>query len=385
MNEVWKVRILTFFRYFGDSLFYPFFSLFLQHLGLLESKIGFILSISPLIGILTNPIYTKICKNYNSTRFVLGVISIVEAIMIGILPLFSNFYLISIITLIMAIFGTCHYGLMDSLLTIISANKKVNYSSIRLFGSSAYIIGTSIGGIIINIFSFNYCFILSCILFIISGILYHLLKPINHESKVVEKVKIKDLFKNKEFVLFLLLYTFLMGTTNAGDYFFSVYLNTRGITSSEYGMIYSYYVIVEVVLLFIFTKKADKINNNKLLILASFLLGCRMLINGMYASLPVVIVSSGLRGVTYAILLHVSFQTVLKIVKEQYATTGIMLITLGQSIFVLIFNNVNGHLIEKTNTYKYYYLLMFIFSIIALFLAIIRYYQVDIKNKKLLK
>lgn len=385
MNEVWKVRILTFFRYLGDSLFYPFFSLFLQHRGLLESKIGFILSISPLIGILTNPLYTKICKNYNSTRFVLGAISIAEAVMIGILPLFSNFYLICIITLIIALFGTSHYGLMDSLLTIISSNKKVNYSSIRLFGSSAYIIGTSVGGNIINIFSFNFCFILSSILFIISGILYHLLKPINHESKVVEKVKIRDLFKNKEFVLFLMLYTFLMGTTNAGDYFFSVYLNTRGITSSEYGMIYSYYVIVEVVLLLIFTKMADKINNNKLLIIASFLLGCRMLINGMYASLPVVIALSGLRGITYAILLHVSFQTVFKIVKEKYATTGIMLITLGQSIFVLIFNNVNGNLIEKTNTYKYYYLLMFMFSIIALVLAIIRYYQVDIKNKKLLK
>lgn len=383
MKEITKYRLLTFLRYLGDSLFYPFFSLFLQNQGLVEGKIGFILSISPLIGIITNPIYTKICKNYTITKNILGIVSIIEALLIASISFFSNFYIIGGITLLIALFGSCHYGLMDSLITIFASNENANYSSIRLFGSSAYIIGTILGGILINYFSFNLCFMVSCVLFIVSGIIYHLIKPINYNKENKETVKLQVIFKNKEFVLFLILYTILMGTTNAGDNFFSVYLKSRGIGSTEYGFIYAYYVIIEVVLLLIFTKNAKKINNNLLLVIGAASLSVRMFINGIYAPLFLVIVSAGLRGVTYAILLHVSFQMVLTIVGEKKATTGIMLITLGQAIFVLIFNNINGNLIEKTNTYKYYYLLMLFFAISSLVLSLYRF--ILNKNKKYLE
>lgn len=383
MKEITKYRILTFLRYLGDSLFYPFFSLFLQNQGLVEGKIGFILSISPLIGIITNPIYTKICKNYTITKNILGIVSIIEALLIASISFFSNFYIIGGITLLIALFGSCHYGLMDSLITIFASNENANYSSIRLFGSSAYIIGTILGGILINYFSFSLCFMASCILFIVSGIIYHLIKPINYNKESKETVKLQVIFKNKEFVLFLILYTILMGTTNAGDNFFSVYLKSRGIGSTEYGFINAYYVIIEVVLLLIFTKNAKKINNNLLLVIGAASLSVRMFINGIYAPLFLVIVSAGLRGVTYAILLHVSFQMVLTIVGEKKATTGIMLITLGQAIFVLIFNNINGNLIEKTNTYKYYYLLMLFFAISSLVLSLYRF--ILKKNKKYLE
>lgn len=380
MKEITKYRILTFLRYLGDSLFYPFFSLFLQRQGLVEGKIGFILSISPLIGILTNPIYTKICKSYKVTKKVLGMVSIIEAILIVSISFFSNFYVISILTLLIALFGSCHYGLMDSLITIFASREKVNYSSIRLFGSSAYIIGTIIGGMIINIFSFNLCFLISCILFIISGVFYYLLKPILYDKEETKNIEFRKVFKNKEFIIFLLLYIVLMGTTNASDNFFSVYLKSRGINETKYGFIYAYYVIIEVVLLLIFTKNANKINNNILLIIASLALSTRVFINGLYASIILVVVSAGLRGVTYAILLHVSFQQVYHIVGEDLATSGIMAMTMGQAVFVLVFNNINGNLIEKTNTYKYYYLLMFLFSIIALFLTLYRYIACKNKN-----
>lgn len=383
MKEITKYRLVTFLRYLGDSLFYPFFSLFLQKQGLVEGKIGFILSISPLIGILTNPLYTKICKNYSITKNVLSIISTMEAILIFFISFFSNFYLISILTLLIALFGSCHYGLMDSLITIYTSKENANYSSIRLFGSSAYIIGTIFGGIIINIFSFNLCFLFSCFLFIISGLLYYLLKPIKFKLEKQEKVNFRIVFKNKGFVLFLILYTILMGTTNAGDNFFSVYLNSRGIGSTEYGFIYAYYVIIEVILLLLFSKFSKKLNNSALLVIASFALTIRMLINGMYASIPLVIISAGLRGVTYAILLHVSFKQVYQIIGDHLATSGIMAITLGQAMFVLLFNNINGNLIEITNTYKYYYLLMFIFACFALILSIYHYLTKKLENNKL--
>ena len=62
MKEVTKYKLLSTIRYLGDSFYYPFISLYLVSCNLLESNIGFILSITPLVSIFTNPIYTKICK-----------------------------------------------------------------------------------------------------------------------------------------------------------------------------------------------------------------------------------------------------------------------------------------------------------------------------------
>lgn len=142
-----KYKLLTALRYLGDGFFYPFFALFLVTKGLAEARIGFILGISPLLAIIMNPIYSRICNNVKKLKTVLGIVSILEGIMILLIGFNSNFYLISALTLLMAIFGSCHYGLMDSLLAIYSDNTKQNYSGIRLFGTGAYIVATSVGAL----------------------------------------------------------------------------------------------------------------------------------------------------------------------------------------------------------------------------------------------
>jgi len=115
-----KYRLLTFVRYLGDSLYYPFLSLYLKQCGFIESKIGFILSLSPLIGILINPIYTKICKSLKITKNILTVITILEAIFIALIGLFHSFNVVTFLSIMLAIFGSCHYGMMDSLIAVFS-------------------------------------------------------------------------------------------------------------------------------------------------------------------------------------------------------------------------------------------------------------------------
>ena len=79
MKEITKYKLLSTIRYLGDSFYYPFISLYLVSCNLLESNIGFILSITPLVSIFTNPIYTKLCKNIKTTKNILTAITIIEA------------------------------------------------------------------------------------------------------------------------------------------------------------------------------------------------------------------------------------------------------------------------------------------------------------------
>ena len=370
MNEHLKYKLLAFIRYLGDSLYYPFFALFLKNQGLIEGKIGFLISIAPLIGILTNPLYSMICKNFKITKNVLTIMGILEAIFITCISLTSNYYVIIVLTVLIALFGTCHYGLMDSLISVFSTKNNMEYSGIRMFGSIAYVIGTTLGGILIKVISFKGCFIFSTVLFILAGLIYFIIKPID-ASNEEKAVKIKEVTRNKNYWLFVIPYVLLYSSMNIGDNFFSIYLESRGISSFQYGIIYSYFVIVEIVLLFIFSKLKPKISNFALLACACSVLIIRFICNGLYLNLYLVIVLAGARGVAYAIILYTSFKSITKIVGVNMATKGIMLMTLLSSILIFIGNNLLGKLIEKVLNYTSFYLILLIPLTISLILEVI--------------
>lgn len=380
MKEVTKYKLFNGIRYLGDAFFYPFFSLYLKSQDLVEDKIGFLLSISPIIAIIANPLYSMLCKNTNRTKNVLKVITILEGIIILLISFSSNFYLISVLTFLLAIFGSCHYGLMDSITSVFAEKNNINYSSMRLYGSVAYIIATTLGGYIIDFIGFKASFGLACFLFILTGIIYHSLKPIDLENGASTedlnldnkpKAIYLDIFKNKKYVLFIIFYVFLLGTHFASDGFYSLYLESRGVTSNEYGLIYSYFVTFEVIMLIYLNKTKRKFNTNKLLILSCIFLITRTICNYLYLPLPIVIFVSCLRGIGYAICLHTCYHYVIGIVGAKKGTFAIMMMTLFYSLYLATFNNIFGNII-KNYSYKTFYFVTIILAIIALIIGIIR-------------
>ena len=372
MKEITKYKLLSAIRYLGDSFYYPFISLYLVSCGLIESNIGFILSITPLVSIFTNPIYTKLCKNVKTTKNVLTIITVLEAIVIFTISFCSNFYVISSLVLLLALFGTSHYGLMDSLITIFANKNDVPFSKIRIFGSITYVIGTTAGGYVIKFGGYHLCFGIAMVLFVLSGFLYFVIKPIEEDYSEITKVKYRDLLKHKEYLFFTLFYVVFIGMMYASDYFFPVYLESRGITSNQYGLIYSYYVTLEVIVLFILGRTKKKINNNYLLLLATMFMLTRQIVNYLNAPIALVIIASGFRGISWAIILHISYKYVVDLLGDNLGTVGIMTMTLFQSLLIFILNNVDGMLIETYQSYKPFYMLMIVLATVAVVIQFIR-------------
>ena len=375
--ETNKYKILATIRYLGDGLFYPFFALYLRSREMTESHIGFILSISPLLAILMNPIYSKICKKPKDTKNVLMLITILEGLCIASIAFIKDFYIISAITLLMAIFGACHYGLMDALTALYADQAKINYSSIRLFGSAAYIVATTVGGLICNT-SFKLSFILSGVLFVLSGLIYHLLTPLvakvdNQEDPDEDnEVPFMLVLKNKELWFFGIVYMLLLGTTKITDNFFSVYLESRGLGAKDYGLIYSYFVLFEVISLIVFDKLLKKNANTYLWFLISCVcLITRTFVNYLYLPIIVVVLITCLRGFGYAIILHITYAKAIDIVGEKASTKAIMFLTLLYSIFVFAFNNIGGLVIEAYS-YKTFYMMGIIIVVFTMLLILIK-------------
>lgn len=383
MNETTKYKLLSFIRYLGDSFFYPFFALYLSSQNLVESEIGFILSITPLVSILMNPIYSALCKDVKTTRSVLKIITILEAIMILVVAFSNNFMIITIVVVLLAIFGSCHYGLMDSITVIYASERQISYSNIRIWGSAAYIIGTTLGGFIFK-WNAEICFGIACSLFIISGLMYQLIKPIELSEQEVKKEKphYKTLLRNKTFIFFLLFYVLFMGTTNAADYFFPVYLESRGVGVEIWGIVYSFLVGIEVITIWFANRFLKHANPNALLLVAATCLFSRLFVNFTYAPIPVIFAFTAFRGLGWALILHISFQYVVQIVGEKAGTFAIMMMTLCQSIYVAIFNNVDGIIIERTGTYQIFYLIMSVIAGCVVALGVFRLIHYHKINKR---
>ena len=363
----------------GDGFFYPFFALYLASRGFDASKIGFLLSISPLLAVLLNPIYSRICKDVNRTKFCLGAVTVMEGIAIILIAYTSTYHLMIALVILMAIFGCCHYGLLDALTAVYCDNNEINYSGIRAYGSFAYIIATAVGGNIAQYVSYQATFIIAMILFALSGIVYFSLKRIDVNKEENEKIRIIDALKNGRFVFFALLYCLLLGTMTSTDYFLSTYLESRGLEISKYGYVFSYFVGVEVILLIVFSKLGRKISFNLLMIMGTLSLLIRLMVNYFYLPLPYVIALSGLRGVTYACILHVAYQNVVDIVGENKATLAIMIMTLMYAIYVFAFNNVNGNIIE-VYSYKTFYLINVVITFLVLCLSFLLFKKPKIKE-----
>lgn len=373
-----KYRILTFVRYLGDSFYYPFIALYLKSRGLVESKIGFIIGLSPLIGVLLNPLYTLICKNFKRTKNVLGIISILEAIAITFISFSTNFTSITICAIFIAIFGACHYGLMDSLVTIYAEVSNKPYSSIRVFGSIAYVIGTMGGGLLIKYISYSWCFIIANFLFIISGIIYLLINPIDKEKEELN-IKPIEVFKNKSYYLYLIVFVLFMTICFSGDHFFSLFLKSKGFDESQFGFVYSYYVIIETIVMIILTKFKDKLKGDVLILAAIVFMLIRQFVNFLDLNIVSIIILSGLRGISVGIFFHVAYTYFLKLLGLRLTTIGIMIANCGQQLGIFLMDNVNGQVIDNYG-FKTFYLILVILCVVLLLIQIIR--MVLFKRKK---
>lgn len=379
MNEYKKYKLLTFLRFLGDAFFYPFLALYLNSTGLKEAKIGIILALTPIISIIVNPIYTSICKNIKITRDVLKIVSIVEGICIAIIPHTNNFWVLFILVCLIGIFGTSHYSLMDSLLSVFAEENNKMYSSIRIYGSIAYIVATMLAGYTIVNDNYKICFAICSFLFIITSIMYQFLKPITIRSeKEGKKRNIKAVLTNKPYWAFLIYYCITRTSLAIVKPFFSLFLQNKGVSTSQYGLIYAMIVIAETITIIVMRKFGSKFKDIPTLIIANIMVVFMFIINGTDAPLWIIIIIANARGICWGIMIHISCRRVIKLVGTENDTFALMVMGLAFAFCNALANAISGDIIEKISYSAFYY----IFAMITLIASIVLYISFRCNRQK---
>ena len=360
-NETLKFKIFYFIRYFGDAFFYPFMSIYFIGKSMTEDNLGIILAITPITTILVNPLWNYIVKDSKISRYVLQGMTIVEGLLIILITRVTGFELVALLVGLIAFFCSPYVSIQDGFTATYCNQNKIEYSSIRIYASIAYVIATLIAGYLGTMIGYDLLFFIAGLFFGVTALITVWIKPINDRLDHVEPSKkrnINSLLRNKEFYKYLVFYVLVLGSVRIGDSFFGVYITKDlELSSIGYGWVYSAFVLVEVIVLRYMSIKGNSFNEKKLMIIATLFFLLRFLIYVSDVPLEIVIIATLLRGFAWGIVLFVHIKYIINIVKVENVTTAILIITLVFSIFTGIGNWATGIFVKEYG-YQILYLIL---------------------------
>lgn len=368
MKPTTKSKILLFLRLFGESLCLPYISLFLSGKGLTEAQLGIIIGLIPLTALACTPLYAKLFNTPKKAKNALSVMGAIEAaLVVALLFCNGNFAAAIVIIILISVTSSSNYGLLDSLLGLICSESGSKFGTVRIFGSIAYLAGSSFcfgaGLLIKNIGGFllyELTFPFAAAMYVAVSVIFILVKAPEAPEKSGERVTIKSILGNGRFMGYVLFYVLMIGSMQVCDDFYSLYLVSKGNPDYYYSVVMLGFVAVEIATILIMNKLAKP--ELKYLFVAGSVLAVRLIVQSLpFLPTWALIASQLSRGITWGITLFVSTPHIIKILGFEKSTTGIVLCWFFLAAFTSVFKLCGGYIISAIG-YPYFYT---IFAVLA--------------------
>lgn len=369
------VVIIYLVRYFGDSLFYNFLNRYYYHLGFSSFELSVLLALLPLMAVISNLVLSKVA-NSNRRNFILLLIwSLLEGL--GICGFFfaKSFVFVLLLDIVCFFCTTSYYNLLDTFgVKICEANSK-SFSSIRVFGTIGYILGTFLGGIFIKNLSYEVTFLIGGSLYLLTCVLLLGFKFIDFkesEEKEVGKIEYKKIFSNKCFIYYFIFGVILISINNSSDSLYGLFTASIGVNDDIYGYFSSFTVAIEAILLFL----TSFFKRKRFFLLLSIGLIAEI-VKLVFFSIPNMneyyyLSAQLLRGITFGSYLASNVALIMDVLGEKYFSSGLFILTSMQQLVLALINNVSPHLVNSIGYNLTFLILLTISASSSIFLILAR-------------
>jgi MFS transporter, PPP family, 3-phenylpropionic acid transporter len=233
----WNFRIFYFLAFFGFGSLYPLLSVYLdKQIGLSGSQIGIILSISPVVMIVVQPIWGML-SDWTQKPKLLLTISILVTSTIGFIYSFASTYaFLFVIAIFLAAAQSAIVPLSDSISLNYVQKIKGNYGAIRLWGALGFAVSVLVVGRIAEYTGLSIIFYMYAFILLISALFCFRLPQ---ESQSIRPNLIHDissLGKRPRFLLFLFTTFLIFGPIYANNFYFGLFIIDIGGTLSGVGL-----------------------------------------------------------------------------------------------------------------------------------------------------
>jgi len=362
------IYILYYFSFFftlGGSLLY--FSQYFNTINIFGSEAGIIFATASFLAMAFQPILGYLNDKIKKSKEILTLITLIIFITLLLMNYTTSFVGILVLYSLYTIAVFCEMPLMDT----ISLSTKYPFGKIRLWGSAGFALGALVAGKIIEIFgasSFLYLGATTAIITMI--IIFKIPMEVKEVEEHEEKVNLKELLKNKKYMIFVVVSMLILGTNNGHSSYFGIYFHEIGGSMTLLGTTIFLMTLSEVPFMGISPWLINKKGVEFVVLLGILFLTLRW---GMYFLFPNPLVISGSflsQGASIGLFLSVANIFVRSIVKKNTLGTAITIFMAAGSLGGMFIQYISGVLIDKYSV-VYIYLFYMILAFIAFGLMII--------------
>ena len=287
---------------------------------------------------------------------------------------FSNFFLL------LFLFNGLTQGFLNGTTALsdrLSTGSPYPFGTIRVWGSILYAIACQVAGLVYDFISplaNYYIFALATLLTIIGFYFMNDVKP--QDKTNIEKFSLKELFvslfKNKSFVLFVLIYILFQGPTSANSIYLPLFIKNLGGTTAMVGTTLFFSTMFELPAVLFSDQIMKKVSYKQLMIFAGILSIIRFVWYSSCPSPQMIMYMFFFQGLTSIVFILVAVRIIIDIVDERFVNSAYGISSmLAKGFSALIFQMISGNIIDIVGGNQAYTIVYLMYAIVIAIATII--------------
>jgi MFS transporter, PPP family, 3-phenylpropionic acid transporter len=324
ISEAWLLRILYFLVFCCTASWLPVMADYCKSKGLSGTESSLILSITPVMMFLVQPLYGMMADKWGYKKTILFASLFSSLSYLGYLYN-AGFAWLIVVTIVMSVFYNTIQPVLDSLALLLSKNNaNFSYGKLRIAGAAGWAFTGIITGQVIDAININVIFVISFISMFLVFIFSFFLKE-EKEKQAIETSSYKnlgDVLKNPALIFLLCAVLIISAGTSTIWYFYSTYMKENGASASLVGYGISFQGLCELPLFYFSARIILRLGLKTTLLLTIVATVVRLLlysaIKNPYAALPVEL----LHGISWSLFWVVCVEYINKLVDKNWLATG---------------------------------------------------------------
>ena len=384
MSKATALRVVYFLVFCCTGAWLPKLYDYCIHKGLTGTQSALILSITPIMMFVVQPLYGFLADRIGYKKTLLMSTSLASISYLGYLYN-GGFTWLILVTVVMSLFYNTIQPVLDSMaLQIAKHNSRFSYGTLRFFGAAGFAFTTIITGQVIDAVDITAIFMVSSITMFVAFIFCFFLENESVKENTVNAYSgVSSVIKNPS-LLFLLFCVFLvsLGATTIWN-FYSTYLKDNGASDSLVGYGLSFQGLCELPIFYFSARIILRLGLKTTLVITVLATAIRTtlyhFINNPIATLPVEL----LHGFSWSLFWVVCVEYVNKLVDEHWLATGQSLLYAAYfGVGAIAGNYWTGYFISRGMSIQEIFLLNAVIVLITAIMAWIFIKRKDIDHKR---
>lgn len=367
--------LLTFF---GVGSLYPLLSVYLSEVEHLSGyQIGSVMSISPIMMIFFQPVWGMIADATNSPVKVLTITTLLAGIFSLGYVFFHTYYWFLFIAILVALFQSAIIPVSDSISLTYTSRVRVNYGSIRLYGSLGFGVAVFVMGRLseLNESIIFYAFFSALV---ISAVLATRLPREKTTGNKQILSGIKEILSVKRFILFLLITFLIFGPNLANNVYFGLFVEDRGGSYTGIGIAFLIAVLSEIPFMRMSGGWIQRVGLLPIVALAGIVSLVRWFFYFTEPSLSIIYVSAFLQGASVGLFIPAGLQYIREITPKHITATAVTIYSaIGNGFGNWFSTFVAGIIFDRFTIYSVY----LFFGILAFIGVILNIWLIKMDKK----